>query len=1017
MESPNSSPRKRQSLASASEHNDRDRGGQSRSYMSSRMESPNSSPKKRQVLASASEHNDRYRSQKYTSSSLSRRESSKSPDPPRRWSSSKDAKRSRSVSRDRKSRVSDGGRRRYKNSESISEQESEYDDRYRKDADAPKSRERRESSKSPEPPSRRSRSEDAKRSRSVSGDGRRRDSDGGRRRYKNSESISAQEREYDDKYRRDADVLKSRERRESSKSPEPPSRRSSSKDARRSRSVSGDGRRRDSDGGRRRYKNSESISAQESEYDENDADAPIPESRRLLKRGSSILNPPASPRGSRSRSLSSSRDGSRRDADGDSGRDDSFGLDEEQQKMEYANKKDEKYAPLSDEIRSPKRRSVPKASTSLQSDLTSPTPRRSGSKSPRGSKSPVAGRRGSMSRSRQKDSNSSNREQFPVDIPELSSTSTSLSGKESPKQAKSSRRASREISSPSDHTDGSGRRARASRKNSSADDFKEDSRGWKTLQKKLASSSKNDESVQSISSIGSTRSKPRRGRKANLLSSSYHSLGVETKNQTESENDGAKESKRRSKSRERKSRSESFERRKTSDDGSAGGGVSRRRKREMDRAAVVIQKWTRQRRREMDTAAVVIQKWTRRILKEMAIQRRLLNIQTMTRRFRESDFTFRMDHDTKFRVEAPSASLRIQRMIRGYQAKTTLHRLKNDKERRIETASILIQTTMRIYLAKMTRQRAKWRKEYEWQRDYEKYKPQKAMYLEYVQLERLRQHHSGEEIKVVEEKLAIVKQEYEKERAKMVETLEIQKKIWGDVIRRRVEQDQAKKALEEEEQGEQLARLGLDPKAELEAENSLMKEWIKRTRAKTKAKEEEGKELEKANTDVETMFHELNAFAKKKVAEKKDLSGEQLMLSKLLIPKAAKKSEKVTEEAKSEVRSKLMHRRSIYKVFEGVRSRDAHDHELYEEVKVAIQECEAELSAELLEGDRMKELLVGDVEALYEMELAGLNLLGDIPSAKAADSGWNSLAKGVLANLGKKEKLTWDSLDSSMRSD
>ena len=364
--------------------------------------------------------------------------------------------------------------------------------------------------------------------------------------------------------------------------------------------------------------------------------------------------------------------------------------------------------------------------------------------------------------------------------------------------------------------------------------------------------------------------------------------------------------------------------------------------------------------------------------------------------------------------EDASASL----AIRKEQAPTTPDCPQVDLQ---HDACIMIQKRIRGYLAKAFVQTALRQRAEAWQCDLAKYHSEQERYLLYRKERREDLRRLKQELVVVEEQIAHVEDAMEKEQWERIESMDVQKKIWGQVIRKRVAQDQAKLQDESSSLPQQQAGLDqwapLDPDlspveqiAALEEEIVLMKDWIQKTDSKLVSKRAEGKELEVANASVEKMFHELNEFAKKKVSEKKELSSQQLMLTKMLLPKALGQCQMATVEAQHEVRLRTMYRRALYRVLEGVQTTHAYDHELYEDALHAIQECESALNENVLEDDQLQKMVLGDLDALIEVGLSRLNELGPVPSVAVGSSGWDVVAKGVLSNLGKKGKLTWDDL-------
>lgn len=572
---------------------------------------------------------------------------------------------------------------------------------------------------------------------------------------------------------------------------------------------------------------------------------------------------------------------------------------------------------------------------------------------------------------------------------------------------RSSRQYSRHRSSSSNDSDTGRRSSKSPRTKSSDRKIGRDSMDWKALRDKALSSSASRDGISQSTPLqvaswhGTTKSRPRRaGRKSELMASSVVSFpDVNTLNEDERRRDESKKDKKErrksSKSRERRGKAENPERRRSNSDGSASRGPSRRRQREMDKSAIVVQKWARRfiarnkRRRLRDEAAAVI-----------------LEVVSPYEMFRR-----RLKNDAKYSAMASKAVLPIQQLIRSYQAKVELRRLKAEKVR----ACIHVQRIVRGHLAKLARDRVKLKRKQDLQQALARYEPERAKYTEYLMEKKKIQSELTRDISMCESKIQQVKDEYCRERKKLEGTKEVQKRIWGEAIKKRVELELAKKEAERvAREQEELANLNsVDPTqeiAELEVEIAEMKNWLQNTEPKLAAKIDERKELERANLEVENMFHELNDFAKAKVAENKDLSSQQLMLTKVLLPKAAKNGETATQEIHNEIRSKLQLRRTIYRIFEEVKSRNSHDQSLCMEVEVAIRQCERELSQDLLEGNKVLELLIGDMEALFEIEALRVQGLGECPHVPVSATGWDAIAKGVLSNMGKKNKFTLDDL-------
>ncbi len=572
---------------------------------------------------------------------------------------------------------------------------------------------------------------------------------------------------------------------------------------------------------------------------------------------------------------------------------------------------------------------------------------------------------------------------------------------------RSSSRYSRQRSS-SNESQGGRRRSRSSEKRSSDRNSRQDSRDWESL-RKMASTSKSSAtermSLHSVSWHGTSVPRHRRaGRKSELLGSSFHSALEGDQDETNNKSKGRSSSR----SQERRTKCRSSERRTSIDDTSVGGGVSRRRLRQMDRAVIVVQKWARR------WIAMKKRRWLENEAAENATR---VKVQESFRPFKL--FLNRLKNDIIYLERVSNATNPIQRLIRGYQSRRKLERLRDEKRQKQEISCLHIQRITRGYLAKLLREREKVRRKVEWQNELAKYEPEKAKYIEYFRMKGNTQATLAHEISVVEPRIAKVLEDYSRECQKIELSREVHRKIWGEVIRKRFEDEEAKK--QDEIQAQKRAENDdfdplnsmLTPEqeiVELEGEIASMKDWLEKTEPKVATKTREWKDLERANLEVEKLFHELNDFARSKVAEKNELSSQQLMLTKMLMPKAVKQANAATLESKKEIRLRLVFRRNLYRVLERLQASDEYDHKLYEEVKRTIQQCEMELEENILEGDQLHELLLGDVDALFEIEAMRLHELGKVPSVPASAAGWGIVAKGVLSNLGKKDKFTLDDL-------
>lgn len=562
-----------------------------------------------------------------------------------------------------------------------------------------------------------------------------------------------------------------------------------------------------------------------------------------------------------------------------------------------------------------------------------------------------------------------------------------------------------DIPGASNHSDGGARRTRRQKdpsRENSGNQSDSDLAKSKTPGRRLSYQDNNHPSYKSESkNLAESRLRTRRGRKTDIVGTSDHTAGSSnsvdknTTNISKKLHPSGKASRSASK---------------------GSSGTTKSRQRDMEKASILIQACGRR----------LLAKFKRQRLEDATKSKTALAQKRSLRGFR-FDLETRMCQDTVFSDTVTNAAARIQRLIRIYQSKRELERVRAVNMERRVTSIVVLQRIVRGFRAKLLTEGIRKRKEIEWKQEYAKYEPYKEKYLDYVIAQRTateNQENLKAEIVALEEKIAKVDEKFERERKKLTDSLEVQKKVWRDAMEKRIAQQMAMKEKEmvagEGSEGWEPLDPSMTPEehqSAFEEENAMMKEWLENTSAKVESKKAEAKELEKANAEVEKMFHELNDFAKKKVAEKKEISSQQLMLTNMLIPKAKKQSEEATKEATKEVKVRLLCRRHLYKVLEGLQASDEFDHQLYEDTKKAIQDCEAEVGSQYLEGDGLNELLLGDLEALVEIHASKLVDLESVVTNSNAASKWGTVSKGIFSNIGKGKKLSLQNLKAEFDMD
>ena len=111
----------------------------------------------------------------------------------------------------------------------------------------------------------------------------------------------------------------------------------------------------------------------------------------------------------------------------------------------------------------------------------------------------------------------------------------------------------------------------------------------------------------------------------------------------------------------------------------------------------------------------------------------------------------------------------------------------------------------------------------------------------------------------------------------------------------------------------------------------------------------EGLKLQQTNDDVKEMFDTLNAFAKKKTAEKRNLQCGHQKLKNELIPKCKNSIAQGKEAGKAETLHKGLCRKQLYRTLHGIQTSDMYDQILYEEIAAMVRECELSLGNEVLD--------------------------------------------------------------------
>lgn len=375
--------------------------------------------------------------------------------------------------------------------------------------------------------------------------------------------------------------------------------------------------------------------------------------------------------------------------------------------------------------------------------------------------------------------------------------------------------------------------------------------------------------------------------------------------------------------------------------------------------------------RERGRASVIIQKWVRRYLV-------MLHREAMAVQFRQVD-----------------AIITIQSMIRGLLAQLRANKLRQSLLHQRVIAIVVVQSSVRMFLAR--RRCSRWRqlREDALQRELAKYKPQMKKYLDFVAKKRLAKTQNLRQLETMEEKFVEIEAEVEFECKKLNDRKQMQKRIWEGVIRRSLEQDFEAQSHATLLQPENEVNSAEDEILQLEHENKEMRDWLEKTKAKVEKRSEEIDSLQKANDEVETMFNALNEYARKQVTEKKELSSQQLMMTKFLIPKVEREIEACQRESMIEIRSKTLHRKNLYKVLFRVEESGEDNELLCKDIKETIRECESSLGQVLLHGETLQELVQGDLKGHVKRQ--ELEQEAKHTPMLTGSKGWQVLVKDVLA--------------------